>query len=1127
MIPTNSAAPFPSHEAGASPHREPAPRRFLAATLVVAGLVIAFYFWTASSTGNRFDFSWPKNDYYNLLTQGFLAGHLYMNRTPDPDLFSPDPAVRARAPYLLDASIYQGHYYLYFGITPVLLLFLPWAAVTGHGIPENFAAFLFATVGFLLMVALLWRLRRRYFPALGLAAWSGLVLAAGFCTVVPVALRHGLSYEVAICSAYAFTMLFFFSALRALEQPAAAGRWLVLAGLSYALVFGSRANLAFSGLLLPGLAWAVWRLRRGPERTWPALQRAALAAGLPAVLGVAGLLLYNHLRFGHPFEFGFRYQCGEPAPGRLFAPEYLWFNLRTYYFSWPEFSRYFPFFSPGIENGRPAGYWGIENVHPQFFGGLLAALAVAGAAGVWRRRAACIAVIWTLGALGCWFLGNGLIVCLFAAHPDRYLIDFQPALMLAAGIGLLASSAWPAVASRWIRTTAVGLLLFGSFYNAMASLQLQEFFKTSNRSSYDHIARVFNYPSWWWQRIFGDPSGPLRLRVTFPQTAPAQVEPLVVTGTSWFSDVLYVSYLGPGVIRFGLDHMDYGGPSSPPVPIIPGKPYSLVVHLGSLYPPEASPYFDGLMRAQLRQLKRLVRVELDGKPVFTATVNFYDASPGQIHLGNNPLWPSITAGRFSGLLVQEGRVRVDVASLAVRARTEIGPFAMQVQFPRGHLGSAEPLITAGEPTRADVLLVQYLDNDHLRFALDHWGGSMVQSPVLKVDYTRPHELEVHMGSLYPPNAAVAPYLRSLLMVRLDGKIVWKTQAVFHLVDPLLVDVGCNNVGASTCQMFFGGNLTEVRRLGSPGQSPRPGGYQPPQLLSLCSPSGAHGQIEQLFQTEDLHGEPIRADIRYRDPATVEIGLTSRGQTTWTDPIPADNVSIHELVVGKRFEKTAGVPATGGLSDYAQHRWSTGLRLYFDRRLVMANDSMQPSDAASRWRWADNFLDMNHPGEAQRWGFLYRGAVQGWLADTPPDWNTAGGLLQLEVRLPRSRTGASEPLLVTGEAGIGDALFIRYVDDRHIQFGLDHWGSSSIFSPVIEVDYDKPVALDIDWRPAPGLLAVGVSGREVWRTAVTFFHTEGAVSVGTNLLGFSTCYPYFEGEIISARFDLAPTDSAPH
>ncbi|MDD2762717.1 MAG: hypothetical protein PHE83_01950 [Opitutaceae bacterium] len=1119
LIPNRAASSSLKESAELQP-RERAPGRFLAATLLAAGLVVAFYFWTASSTGNRFDFRGKKNDYYNLLTQGFLAGHLYMNQTPHPDLFSPDPEVRAHAPYLLDASVYQGRYYLYFGITPVLLLFLPWAAISGHGVPENFAAFLFATAGFLLMVALFWRLRRRYFPALGLAAWSVLILAAGFCTVVPVALRHGLFYEVATCSAFAFAMLFFYSALRALEQPTAAGRWLVLAGTSYALAVGSRANLAFSGLLLPALAWATWRLRPAAERTGPALWRAALAAGVPAVLGVAGLLLYNYLRFDNPFEFGFFYQCGEAQHERL-ALGYLWYNLRSYYLSLPEFSRYFPFFSPGLESPRPPGPWGIENVHSQFFSGLLVLLAMAGAVGIWRRRVSCTPLTWIFSFLVCWFLGNGLIVCLFAAHPNRYLIDFQPELVLAAGIGLLASSTWPRRLRRPVQLAAAGMLFFGSFYNAMASFQLQEYFKNANRSSYNHLARLFDYPAWWWQRIFGDPSGPLRLRVTFPEVSQPRIEPLIATGTPWYSDTLYVDYLGPGVIRFGLDHTGYGGPSSRPISVTPGKPYAVVVHLGTLYPPEASPYFDGLVWAQLRQLKRMVRVELDGTTVFHASVNFYDASPGQIHFGENPLWPSVITGRFSGTLKQEGRVPIDITRLASRARSEIGPFSMQVQFPRDRTGFADPLVTAGETTRADLLLVQYLDHDHLRFALDHWGGPMVQSPVLTVDYTRPHELEVHMGSLYPPDATVAPYLRSLLLVKLDGKVVWATRAHFHRVDPLFVDVGCNNVGASSCGMFFGGDLTEVKRLGLPGRQAQPEDYQAPQSLSLCLPAEIQGQIEPLFQTKDQDGKPIQADIRYRDSATVEIGLTARGRTTWTAPLPADNASIHQLVVGKRFERKAEIPEIDGLTSYARHRWEKGLHLYFDRRLILTDDSIQPSDAARQWQWADGLSDSDYSGEASLTGFLDRGTVRGWLAAAPPQWNLTGGRLHLELHLPRHRIGTHEPLLVTGETGKGDALYLEYVDDRHLQFGFDHWGWGSLSSPLIEVDYDQPVLLDIDWRPAQGLLAVSVAGREVWCTAATFFQEEaGIVSVGANPLGFSTCEPHFEGEIVSVRFDAA-------
>ena len=162
----------------------PAGRRRIFLTLVVSALVLFFYFWTASSTDDPFLFHGPRNDYYNLLTRGFLSGHLYMAVKPDPALLSPDPAVRAAAPALLDASLYHGHYYLYFGLTPLLLVFLPWRVVTGAGIPENFAAALLAAAGFLLAVALLARIRRRHFPGTGPVLWATIIIAAGGCTLV-------------------------------------------------------------------------------------------------------------------------------------------------------------------------------------------------------------------------------------------------------------------------------------------------------------------------------------------------------------------------------------------------------------------------------------------------------------------------------------------------------------------------------------------------------------------------------------------------------------------------------------------------------------------------------------------------------------------------------------------------------------------------------------------------------------------------------------------------------------------------------------------------------------------------------------------------------------------------------
>ena len=44
--------------------------------------------------------------------------------------------------------LYKQRYYLYHGAAPALLLFAPWYLLTGHDLPENFAAFLLALGGY-------------------------------------------------------------------------------------------------------------------------------------------------------------------------------------------------------------------------------------------------------------------------------------------------------------------------------------------------------------------------------------------------------------------------------------------------------------------------------------------------------------------------------------------------------------------------------------------------------------------------------------------------------------------------------------------------------------------------------------------------------------------------------------------------------------------------------------------------------------------------------------------------------------------------------------------------------------------------------------------------------------------
>jgi hypothetical protein len=963
--------------------------------------------------------------------------------------------------------------------------------------------------------------------ASGLGIWLIIVVALGFCTVVPTALRRGAFYEVAICSGYAFTMLFFvcLHEASAVKRPA---WWLAGASLSYGLTVGSRANLVFSGLLLPTTVLSLWWPVRRQSESWRSLGRLLLAAGLPAAFCLTGLLIYNYQRFDDFLEFGLRYQFGVKGEGALFSVPYLWHNLRLYYFTLPELSRYFPFFLPGWESPQPSGYFGREFAHGQFFFVPCVLLALAG--GIWaiRRQSTARIMLPLSAALAFWFLCNGLIVGLGGMRANRYMIDFQPALLLLTCLSLLTAASIRHRLIRGITVTCGTLLLFGSFYNAMISLQADESFRQNNRPAYERLARVFDHPSWWYQQLTHETIGPLALGVAFPKAAPGTLEPLVATGTPWFSDVLFVHYLDHGTIRFVLEHAGYGGPSSPPITLTLDKPHRLEISLGSLYPPEEHPFFSHLTRAQMRLLKRTVRIDLDGTTVFRASASFYDASPGQVYVGENWLKPAMTTGRFSGRLLSQGKKPLDIDKLFKAVSTDVGPVVLHVEFPRDRPGAAEPLVVTGMSGQADVLFVQYFDNRSIRFGLDHWSHGAIYSPIIPLDYAVPHEIEIHMGSLYPPSSPVDSFGRQKLAVKLDDREVFATRTTFYDADAFAVDIGCNSIGASSCRIYFGGSILSVKRLGIPSAPSAPENSVRPTLLSLRFQPGMTGLTEPIFSALDVAGNPLVAYVHYAGGNAVQLGVLYQGRRIESPPVMIDYQRSHRLLIGFKPAHEPSLASLGPLGPYFETRWANSLCFYLDGERVLAADNIIPSSDSSRWFWAGNLLGASADCAASYTGFLERRAEDDALQAAFPTLASNGGPLQLAVRLPLDRIGRKEPLVTTGITGGGDSLYIEYADERQVRFGFDHWGEGGPQSAPVELAYDRPHAFVI-WlealaRPLPGGrtptegdLWVEMDGRRIWTLHAKFHPAPpSTLSIGANLIGISSCDRYFTGEILAAE-----------
>jgi hypothetical protein len=164
---------------------------------VVCALVIGVYGYMAQSSVWELWSRDGSDSNYNLLVQGFQAGHLSLKKEVPPgfaSLADPfDPA--ANLPYrgephrINDLSYYKNRFYFYFGVTPALILFWPYVVLTGQYLFHRQAVLIFCTVGFLSSVGLLralWRRSKRWDSGgLCIRTWpgrmrAGATVASGF-----------------------------------------------------------------------------------------------------------------------------------------------------------------------------------------------------------------------------------------------------------------------------------------------------------------------------------------------------------------------------------------------------------------------------------------------------------------------------------------------------------------------------------------------------------------------------------------------------------------------------------------------------------------------------------------------------------------------------------------------------------------------------------------------------------------------------------------------------------------------------------------------------------------------------------------------------------------------------------
>jgi len=437
-------------------------------------LVIGIYAWSAHSGFLESLGSGAQDSYYNLLVRGFRDGHLNVQREVPPGLAKLGNPLElnwteGEMAGLNDLSYYKGKLYLYFGVTPALVLFWPYVALSGHYLAHKDAVLIFFSVGFLAGAGLLCAVWRRGFPETSFGALVAGTLALGLANFAPAMLGRGDVYEVAISCGYALTMLALAGVWAALRGGRRGFLWLAAASLAYGLALGARPSLLLGAVILLVPVAHAWRERRP---VWKLL----LAAGGPVVLLGLGILVYNAMRFDNPLEFGQRYQLAA-GTHQQFRLRYLGFNFRVAFLAPAHWGGHFPFVRDIVAPAAPRSYssvdypYGVLTNMPVVWLALAAPLAWGRGRGEGRMRLRGL-----VAAVALLFGTAALILCLHDSMAVRYEFEFASPLVLLAVLGVFAVERALGGQPVWRRAARWGwglLLAYSVAFNLLAGLHLQ------------------------------------------------------------------------------------------------------------------------------------------------------------------------------------------------------------------------------------------------------------------------------------------------------------------------------------------------------------------------------------------------------------------------------------------------------------------------------------------------------------------------------------------------------------------------------------------------------------------------------------------------------------------------------
>lgn len=315
---------------------------------------------------------WEHHFQYENLAKSLTEGHFYLDEEPLQklkDMENPyDSNLRSAqdVPFVWDQAYYNGKYYVYFGIVPVLAFYLPYYLVTGAGFPTVLGIIICEIALAFGILFLLDSLFRRYFKkvTLGVFLLMDILVFLGCGSLIIT--KEPTFYGLPVIMGLALVVwgLYFWNS--AVEKADIRWKRIFLGSCCMALTAGCRPQMllaCFTGLFL--IAPQVYGFFKEKK------EKSMIKLGgclLPFAVVAGFLMYYNFARFGSPFDFGANYNLTtNDMTKRGFRLDRLPLGIYTFLFQPPSFTTLFPFMQ---KVDISTLYQGIT-IHEGMYGGLL------------------------------------------------------------------------------------------------------------------------------------------------------------------------------------------------------------------------------------------------------------------------------------------------------------------------------------------------------------------------------------------------------------------------------------------------------------------------------------------------------------------------------------------------------------------------------------------------------------------------------------------------------------------------------------------------------------------------------------------------------------------------------------